>query len=175
LLDQILMDLDIRPESPGDHAAIYDLTKRAFAPMPYAGGDEQDLINKLRDTGALAISLVAELDGRIVGHVAFSPAFADDESEGWYALGPVSAEPELKHRGIGSAVIKAGLDMLRERDAAGCVLVGNPAYYSRFGFLPFPKLCPEGEPAEFFQILPLRVTEPTAVVRFHPLFHGEAQ
>jgi putative acetyltransferase len=167
-----LIDLNIRPEAPGDHAAIYDLTKRAFAPMPYAGGDEQDLINKLRDAGALAISLVAEQNGRVVGHVAFSPAFAADGSEGWYALGPVSAEPELKHRGIGSAVINAGLDMLRERDAAGCVLVGNPSYYARFGFLPFPDLCPKGEPAEFFQILPLRTQIPTEVVGFHSLFHG---
>jgi putative acetyltransferase len=167
------MNLTIRPEAPGDHAAIYYLTKRAFAPMPYAGGDEQDLIDKLRDAGALAISLVAELDGRIVGHIAFSPAFAADGSEGWYALGPVSAEPELERQGIGSAVINAGLNMLRERDAAGCVLVGNPAYYSRFGFRPFPALCPEGEPAEFFQILPMGVKKPNVVVGFHPLFHGE--
>lgn len=167
------MNLTIRPETPSDYAEIYALTKRAFAPMPYAGGDEQDLIDKLRDAGALAISLVAEQDGRIVGHVAFSPAFAADGSEGWYALGPVSAEPELKHQGIGSAIIKAGIALLRERDAAGCVLVGNPAYYSRFGFLPFPDLCPEGEPPEYFQILPLRVAEPTVVVGFHPLFHGE--
>jgi putative acetyltransferase len=166
------MNLTIRPETPGDSAAIYDLTKRAFAPMPYAGGDEQDLINKLREAGALAISLVAELDGRIVGHVAFSPAFAADGSKSWYALGPVSAEPELKHQGIGSAVINAGLNMLRERDAAGCVLVGNPAYYSRFGFLPFPELCPEGEPAEYFQILPMATQPPSEVVGFHPLFHG---
>ena len=166
------MDLIIRPEAPADHAAIYDLTKRAFAPMPYAAGDEQDLINQLRDAGALTISLVAELEGRIVGHIAFSPAFAADGSEGWYALGPVSAEPELKHRGIGSAIINAGLDMLRVRDAAGCVLVGNPVYYARFGFLPFPELCPEGQPAQFFQILPLRVAEPNVVVGFHPLFHG---
>jgi putative acetyltransferase len=172
LLDQILMDLHIRPEAPSDHAAIYDLTKRAFAQMPYAGGDEQDLINKLRDAGALAISLVAELDGGIVGHVAFSPAFAADGSGGWYALGPVSAEPELKHQGIGSAIINAGLNMLREREAAGCVLVGNPAYYSRFGFLPFPELCPDGEPVEYFQILPMRTQAPTEVVGFHPLFQG---
>jgi putative acetyltransferase len=165
------MNPDIRPETPADHAAIYDLTKRAFAPMPYAGGDEQDLINQLREAGALAISLVAELDGRIVGHIAFSPAFAADGSEGWYALGPVSAEPELKHQGIGSAIIKAGIAMLRERDAAGCVLVGSPAYYTRFGFRPFPDLCPKGEPAEFFQILPLRTQIPTEVVGFHPLFH----
>lgn len=166
------MRLTIRPEATGDYAAIYDLTKRAFAPMPFAAGDEQDLINQLRDAGVLFISLVAEMDGRIVGHVAFSPAFAADGSQGWYALGPVSAEPELKHQGIGSAVITAGLNMLRERDAAGCVLVGNPAYYSRFGFLPFPDLTPAGEPAEYFQILPLRIARPTAVVEFHPLFHG---
>jgi putative acetyltransferase len=175
LLGEILKDLIIRPEVPGDHAAIYDLTKRAFSPMPYAGGDEQDLINHLRDAGALAISLVAELEGCIVGHVAFSSAFAADDSEGWYALGPVSAEPELKHQGIGSANIEAGLNMLRERDAAGCVLVGNPAYYSRFGFLPFPDLCPDGEPAEFYQMLPLGVAKPNVVVGFHPLFHSAAQ
>jgi putative acetyltransferase len=167
------MDLTIRPEKPGDYAAIYDLTKRAFAPMPYADGDEQDLINQLRDAGALVISLVAELEGRVVGHVAISPAFPADGSDGWYALGPVSAEPELKHQGIGSAIISAGIDMLRARDAAGCVLVGNPAYYSRFGFLSFANLCPDGEPAEFYQILPLRIAEPNAVVAFHPLFHSD--
>jgi putative acetyltransferase len=167
------MDLVIREETVADHAAIYDLTKRAFAPMPFAAGDEQDLITHLRNAGALTISLVAELDGQVVGHVAFSPAIAADGSEGWYALGPVSAEPNLKHQGIGSAFITAGLAMLNARDAAGCVLVGTPIYYSRFGFLPFPGLAPEGEPAEYFQILPLRITHPTAVVHFHPLFHGQ--
>jgi putative acetyltransferase len=164
------MDLIIRPESTADHAAIYDLTKRAFAPMPYAGGDEQDLIEKLRDAGALALSLVAEEDGVIVGQVTFSPAFAADGSLGWYALGPVSAEPELKHQGIGGQLIRAGIEWLRKQDAAGCVLVGNPVYYSRFGFRLFPELAPQGHPAEFFQILPLRVAEPKAVIAFHPLF-----
>jgi putative acetyltransferase len=168
------MDLNIRPETAADHAAIFDLTRRAFAPMPYAAGDEQDLINRLRDAGALEISLVAERGGHIVGHIAFSRAFAADGSDGWYTLGPVSAEPELKHQGIGSALIEAGLGMLGERDAAGCVLVGNPAYYSRFGFLRFPELCPAGEPAQFYQMLPLRISQPTAVVGFHPLFHGDA-
>jgi putative acetyltransferase len=168
------MDLLIRFEASGDYATIYDLTKRAFAPMPFAAGDEQDLINQLRDAGALVISLVAELNGKIVGHVAFSPAFAADGSEGWYTLGPVSAEPELKHRGIGKALINAGLAMLRERDAAGCVLVGNPAYYARFGFKLFPALAPGGEHAEYYQILPMRATEPSVVVSFHPLFDGNS-
>jgi putative acetyltransferase len=168
------MDVMIRPERIQDHAAIYDLTKGAFAPMPFAGGDEQDLINQLRDAGALVISLVAELDGKIVGHVAFSPAFAADGSEGWYTLGPVSAEPELKHQGIGTTLINAGLAMLRERGAAGCVLVGNPAYYTRFGFRLFPALAPGGEHAKYYQILPMRVTEPSVVVGFHPLFDGNS-
>jgi putative acetyltransferase len=162
--------LTIRPETSADHAAIHDLTRRAFAPMPYAGGDEQDLIDKLRDAGALAISLVAEHEGSIVGHIAFSPAYSADTMPGWFALGPVSAEPALKHRGIGSALIEHGIALLGQRDAAGCVLTGNPAYYRRFGFLPFPALCPEGQPKQFFQILPLRIAQPDSVISFHPLF-----
>lgn len=164
------MTITIRPECAEDHAAIYSITKRAFAPMPYAGGDEQDLINKLREAGALALSLVAEKDGVVVGQISFSPAFAADGSPGWYALGPVSVEPDLKHQGIGGQLIHAGIAWLNEQDAAGCVLVGNPAYYSRFGFRLFPELAPEGEHAEYFQILPLKVTEPDLVVSFHPAF-----
>jgi putative acetyltransferase len=164
------MQILIRPERSEDHAAIYDITKRAFAPMPYADGDEQDLIDKLREAGALALSLVAEKDGVLVGQVTFSPAFAEDGSLGWYALGPVSVEPELKHQGIGSRLIRAGIARLSSKQAAGCVLVGNPAYYSRLGFRPFPELATEGQPAQYFQILPLRVAEPTAVVGFHPIF-----
>jgi putative acetyltransferase len=168
------MNLIIRSEKREDYAAIYDLTRRAFAPMPFAGGDEQDLINQLRDADALVISLVAERDGKIVGHIAFSPAFAADRSEGWYTLGPVSVEPELKHKGIGKTLINAGLAMLRESDAAGCILVGNPAYYARFGFRLFPALAPGGGHAEYYQILPLRIAEPSMVVGFHPLFDGDS-
>lgn len=166
------MQILIRPESDRDHAAIHDLTKRAFAPMPYADGDEQELIDKLRAAGALAISLVAERDGAVVGHIAFSHAFAADGSSGWFALGPVSVEPGLQRQGVGKKLISTGIQMLRARDAAGCVLVGNPRYYSRFGFKPFPNLAPGGQPAEFFMILPLRVTVPDVVVGFHPLFGG---
>ncbi|MGL5839472.1 MAG: GNAT family N-acetyltransferase [Sphingorhabdus sp.] len=172
MLGQLLMEVLIRPERDEDHAAIYDITKRAFAPMPYAGGDEQDLIDKLRETGALALSLVAEKDGAVVGQVTFSPAFAADGSPGWYALGPVSVEPALKHQGIGRQLIHAGIAWLQEQEAAGCVLVGNPAYYSRFGFQRFPNLAPQAEHAEYFQILPLGVAEPDVVVGFHAVFHG---
>jgi putative acetyltransferase len=169
-LGGVLREVIIRPERAEDHAAIYDVTKRAFAPMPYAGGDEQDLIDKLRKAGALALSLVAERDGVVLGQISFSPAFAADGSPGWYALGPVSVEPTLKHQGIGSQLILAGYAWLLDKQAAGCVLVGNPAYYGRFGFRLFPHLAPEGEPAEYFQILPLGVGEPDVVVGFHPAF-----
>ena len=168
------MNLVIRPERPADHAAIHDITRRAFAPMEYAGGNEQDLIDRFRDAGALAISLVAERDGVVVGQVTFTKAFAADGRPGYYALGPVAVEPELLGQHIGSKLIEAGLAMLRERDAAGCVLTGDPAYYSRFGFKTVPDLCPDGEPAEYFQLLPMRVPEPDSVIAFHPLFHGAA-
>lgn len=166
------MNLVIRPETPADYTAIHDVTRRAFAPMAYADGNEQDLIDRFRKAGALALSLVAERDGAVVGQVTFTEAFATDGSPGWYALGPVAVEPDLQTQHIGSELIETGIAMLRERDAAGCVLVGNPAYYSRFGFRPFPDLCPDGEPAEFYQILPLRVATPESVISFHPLFHG---
>jgi putative acetyltransferase len=164
----------IRPEQPADHAAIRDITQRAFAATAYADGNEQELIERFRNAGALALSLVAELDGAVRGQVTFTEAFAADGSPGWYALGPVAVEPDLQKQHIGSRLIEAGIAELRARNAAGCVLVGNSAYYGRFGFLPFPHLCPEGEPAEYFQILPLRVTAPDAVISFHPLFHGPA-
>jgi putative acetyltransferase len=162
----------IREERPEDRRAIYDITQRAFAPMPYAEGNEQDLIDRLRESGALALSLVAEKDGAVIGQATFSPAFAADGSSGWYALGPISVEPEFKHKGIGSQLIRAGIAWLEGQKAVGCVLVGNPAYYSRFGFRLFPDLAPEGEQAKYFQILPLGITEPNTVVGFHPVFTG---
>ena len=164
------MEILIRPERLEDYDAIYDVTKRAFAPMPYADGDEQELIGRFRDAGVLALSLVAEKDGKVVGQITFTPAFAADGSTGWFALGPVSAEPGLKHQGIGSQLIQAGIAWLKEQNAAGCILIGNPAYYSRFGFLPFPDLTPPGMPSEYYQILPLGTAEPDTVVGFHPLF-----
>ena len=166
------MNTIIRSEQPADRGAIHDITSRAFAPMPFADGNEQDLIDRFRDAGALALSLVAERDGLVVGQVSFTEAIAADGSPGWYALGPVAVEPELQKQHIGSKLIEAGLAILRERDAAGCVLVGDPAYYSRFGFRLFPELCPDGEPAEYFQIMPLNTKQPDSVISFHPLFHA---
>lgn len=162
----------MRTEIESDYQEIYDITKCAFAPMPYSDGDEQDLINALRDADALALSLVATIDQKIVGHIAFSPAFPENGADGYYALGPVAVEPVLQKSGIGSALINAGIAILRERDAACCILVGHVDYYTRFGFKPAPHLCPDGEPADHYMILPLSSTWPISITRFHPLFHN---
>ncbi len=96
-----MMQATIRDERLEDIPAIYDITKRAFAPMLFADGNEQNLINAVRDAGALSISLVAEIDSMVVGHVAFTPATAADGSPGWFGLGPVAVEPERQRKGIG--------------------------------------------------------------------------
>lgn len=141
--------------------------------MPFSDGDEHELVGRLRDAGEIALSLVAERSGEIVGHVLFTPAVADNGRLGWFALGPVSVTPEWQRRGIGTRLIEAGLALLRENGATGCALVGNPDFYFRFGFRPTPDLVPEGEPAEYYQQLRLDPAGRETVVSFHPLFHGE--
>jgi len=156
----------IRPEIPADAAAIFALTQRAFAPMPYAAGDEQDLIDALREAGALTLSLVAEEAGAVIGHIAFSPM----QPEGWYALGPVSTEPDHQKRGVGAKLIREGLAAIKARGAKGCALTGNPEYYARFGFALDPTLCPPQEPVQYFMTLSFG-ERPVAPLAFHPLFY----
>ena len=128
------MSLSVRDEVEADHEAIAGLTGRAFDTTPHSDGSEVAIVERLRELGHMTLSLVASLDGAIVGHVAFSPVSVSDASGNWYGLGPISVEPERQKSGIGSALIKAGFERLRQLGAEGCVLVGDPAYYSRFGF-----------------------------------------
>ena len=162
------MKFHVRDESVDDYRFIYGLTERAFAPMEYSGGNEQDMIDALRAAGKLVISLVAEYDSKIIGHVAFSMGIAADGSAEWYALGPIAVDPEYQRQGIGTALIERGIQMMRHRDAAGCILVGDPNYYDRFGFVPFPQFAPTGHPPEYFMILPLSQKLPQTVVGFQP-------
>jgi len=110
------------------------------------------------------------VDGRIVGHVAFSPVTISDDSADWYGLGPVSVLPEYQRRGIGKALISAGLDRIRQLGAAGCCLVGHPAYYRQFGFKSPAGLAVEGVPPEYFFALSFSGQLPQGVVHFHPGF-----
>ncbi len=166
------IDVIVRPEQPSDMEAIGELTARAFAGLAWSDGTEPAIIGRLRDEGALALSLLADLDGRVVGHVAFSRAQAADGSGGWFALGPVCVEPALQRRGIGTRLISTGIAQLIARDASGCVVVGDTRYYRRFGFEAVPDLAPPGYPAGHFMILPLAVRQPDTVVDFHPAFRA---
>lgn len=163
--------MQIRPERPQDIAAVHALTREAFANAPHRDGTEQDIIDALRAAGALSVSLVAEDEDALVGHVALSPVTLSDGSEGWYGLGPISVAPAQQGRGVGSALMRAALSALRERAAAGCVLLGDPAYYGRFGFRADSRLRLPGVPAEYFQAVLLDGTWPDADVGYHPAFY----
>jgi putative acetyltransferase len=142
--------------------------------MPYADGDEAELVEVLRFRNALSVSLVAELEGAIVGQIAFSPAHASGGSAGWYALGPVAVLPAHQGGGIGSALIRTGLQAIIELGASGCILTGAPAFYSRFGFTLSRENAPPGESAEYFMVKLLRGDLPIGPIRFHEAFGGAA-
>ncbi len=162
--------MQIRPERANDAAAIHALTREAFAGAPHRDGTEQDIIDALRAAGALSVSLVAEEGGALVGHVALSPVELSDGSQDWYGLGPISVAPAQQGRGVGSALMHAALAALQPRGAAGCVLLGDPAYYARFGFRADPRLRLPGVPAEYFQAVLLQGIWPDAEVRYHEAF-----
>ncbi|MEE9903977.1 MAG: N-acetyltransferase [Chlorobium sp.] len=163
-------EITIRNEESGDGQRIFDLTVEAFSTLEISDHTEQFVIDALRDAGALAVSLVAELDGRIVGHIAFSPVTMSDGSAGWYGLGPVSVEPELQRQGIGKALIGEGLSKLKDLGAHGCCLVGHPEYYRKFGFVNPEGLVFEGVPPEAFFALSFDGRVPQGCVAFHEAF-----
>lgn len=168
-----MVRMKIRDETSGDVGAIAQVTAAAFHDLALSHHTEQFIVAALRSAGALTVSLVAEVDGRVVGHIAFSPVTMSDGSSGWYGLGPVSVLPEFQRRGIGSALIREGLARLKERKARGCCLVGHPDYYPRFGFRNPPGLKFEGVPAEVFFALPFDGQLPQGTVEFHEGFRAE--
>lgn len=99
----------IRPEAPQDTNAIEKITIAAFDGKTYSDQTEHLIINRLRETGALSLSLVADMNGEVVGHVAFSIVTINGEDKDWYGIGPISVLPELQKKGIGSKLIKEGL------------------------------------------------------------------
>ena len=147
--------ITIRPERPGDEAAIHALTESAFRTQPHSDGSEPALVDALRRDGDLALSLVAETGSQIVGHIAFSRVTISDGAADWYGLGPVGVAPERQRQGIGSQLIERGLAEMTERGARGVVLLGDPKYYGRFGFVHDPALRYPGPPAKYFQRLVL--------------------
>lgn len=116
---------------PEERAIIRIINEAAFG-----GTEEADLVDKLRAEGHALVSVVAELENQIVGHIMFSRMWIEtaDGPVPAVALAPVAVLPECQHRNIGGRLIRAGLDMLRDRGETIVILVGHPDYYPRFGF-----------------------------------------
>jgi len=140
--------LEIRDERPTDIATIREVNREAF-------GQEQEgrLVDALRTNGAALLSLVAVIDGTVVGHILFSPLSAGGLRGA--GLAPMAVRPPHQRQGIGSLLVQRGLDRLR---AAGCpfvVVLGHPAFYPRFGFEPAAKYgltCQWDVPADAFMV-----------------------
>jgi putative acetyltransferase len=164
----------VRPETPADIAAIFAVTEAAFRTAAHSAGTEQFIVNALRRAGALAVSLVAELDGNVVGHVAVSPVTVSDGASGWYGLGPISVLPQHQRSGLGSRLMREALQALRDRGASGCMLVGDPAYYQRFGFRTATGLSYPGVPPEYFMVVTFGPPLPSGVATFHGAFAATA-
>ena len=160
----------IRREAPGDGAAIHAVTIAAFRDAPHTDHTEQFIVDALRAEGALSISLVAEADGAVVGHAAVSPVSISDFSADWFGVGPVSVLPEFQGQGIGSLLMQEVLRVLRDQGAAGCVVLGDPAFYRRFGFLPKASVVLPGVPPAYFQVIAFGQRLPRGAVTYHAAF-----
>ena len=160
----------LRKETIADIDAITQVTIAAFKTLDVSNQTEQYIITALRDADALSLSLVAEIDGRIVWHIAFSPVIISDGTQDWYGLGPISVLPEYQKQGIGKSLVNEGLSLLKELRGQGCALVGDPNYYKRFGFRNYPELVHEGIPQEVFLALPFNEKVPKGTVEFHKSF-----
>jgi putative acetyltransferase len=163
----------IRDEASADVAAISEVTVAAFETMEISNQTEHFIVEALRSAGALTVSLVAEVDGIVVGHIAFSPVTMSDGTKGWYGLGPVSVRPDMQRKGIGKALIQEGLSRLKALKAKGCCLIGHPEYYRQFGFENTDGLAYEGVPPEAFFVFPFAESIPQGNVMFHEGFKAD--
>lgn len=164
------MAIRIRNEAPPDVAAIGKVTIAAFLDAPHGSGTEQFIVDALRRSGQLSVSLVADDDGEVIGHVAVSPVTVSDGATGWYGLGPISVAPGRQGRGVGTRLMQQALTELRRSGAVGCVVLGDPAYYARFGFNAEPSLVLPDAPPEYFQAIVFRGALPSGTVSYHASF-----
>ena len=168
-------DLMIRRETESDLPAIYHVNESAFG-RPH----EAELVNALRGAATPFLSLVAEVDEEIVGHILFTPVTVKSTVEAWQAvaLGPMGVLPAFQNQGIGSGLVNVGLAACREAGYGVVFVLGHPNFYPRFGFTPAP---PRGLPCEFavpddafmvVELIPEALAERQGVVYYHPAFSG---
>jgi putative acetyltransferase len=167
--------ITLRSETDNDIGAITEVTIAAFQTLEISNHTEQFIIEALRASHALAVSLVAETDGRVIGHIAFSHVVISEGTQDWYGLGPVSVLPKYHRQGIGKALIREGLAQLRDMHARGCCLVGHPEYYKKFGFKNIGRLGLEGVPPEAFFAPSFDGNVPQGTVTFHEGFKADGQ
>lgn len=160
----------IREETHADIDAIFDITRAAFKGDPHSNQTEPFIFNALRAAGALSVSLVAEIEGRVVGYIAFSPVTISGNSTDWYGMGPISVLPVFQNQGIGSRLVNEGLGRLKTNGGKGCILVGDPKIYGKFGFLNIASLIYDGIHQVFFLVLPFEEKTSGGVVTFHEGF-----
>ena len=172
------MTIQLRHETPDDIAAIEAVTTTAFADAPHTSHTEQFIVRALRAANELTLSIVAEEHGQIVGHVTLSPVTITDDqgrkADGWYGLGPISVLPQRQGHGIGSRLMEQALSELRAMQAAGCVLLGDPVYYGRFGFQAHAGLQLPGVPPGYFMALALHGPVPEGIARYSDAFNAAA-
>jgi putative acetyltransferase len=164
----------IRPEAPQDRAAVRTVNTSAFDTAA-----EADLVDRLRQQASPLVSLVTEVAGEVVGHILFSPVSLG-EHRGLQIMGlaPMAVAPHRQRRGIGSALVRAGLQRCRQLGAGAVVVLGHPAYYPRFGFQPAARLgigCEYDAPADAFMLIELQreyLRGVEGTVRYHAAFSG---
>ena len=170
------MTIQLRHETPADVAAIEAVTIAAFADALHTSHTEQFIVRALRAENELTLSIVAEEQGQVIGHVALSPVTIADshghKTEGWYGLGPISVLPARQGRGVGSRLMQQALAELRDMQAAGCVLLGDPAYYARFGFQAHASLQLPGVPPGYFMALALHGPVPEGIAHYSDAFNA---
>ncbi len=165
------MTLTTRDETPADRAAVFDVHRRAFG-----RADEANLVDALRDGGYARVSLVAEADGGVVGHVLFTtlPVETADGVVATLALAPVAVVPERQRQGVGSRLVRDGLAACRDRGHRAVVVLGHEAYYPRFGFsaaFAAPLRCPfPGPHFMAVELVPGALAGVAGDVRYPPPF-----
>lgn len=166
------MNLTLRREQHNDIPRIAELTAAAFEHAAHSSHTEHFIVNALRRAGQLTLSMVALEGEDIVGHVAVSPVSLSSGATGWYGLGPISVRPDRQGCGVGSTLMKAALEDLQQQGAAGCVVLGDPHYYGRFGFKAHADFVLPGVPQAYFQALSFAGDLPGGTVKYHDAFEA---
>lgn len=166
--------MQIRYEQSNDIERISHIHYTAFKGHPiHAPGAEpveHIIVERLRASSALSLSLLAEENKEAVGHIAISPATVGKSALGWYLLGPVGVVPSHQGKGIGSALIRAALQQMQDRGTSGIVLVGEPKFYMRFGFRNMQGLTYQGVPDQYVLALPFTDKAPEGEIVAHNAF-----